>query len=339
MSIPGPRPKRATIRDVAQLAGVGTMTVSRVASGRGYVSPKMRQRVEAAIAELGYVPNQQARGLRSSRTGTLGLIVSDITNPYFTTLARGVEDAARPHGSLLLLASSDEREADEVRCMTLLVEKGVDGVILVPSHAGTRALEIARTQGIPCLVVDRRGPHDVDCVRCDSQTGAGELAQHLLHHGHRDAVILAAEDGVSTSDDRVAGFLAAFRGSGRGVGVLRGDMTIEAGEALAQTALREFDDATCLFAVNNFLAIGALRALQARGLGVPADMSVVGFDDLPSSMLAFPFLTVMHQPAREMGVLAGERLLARIGEPDLPPEEKLLPTTLVERSSVGPPKR
>jgi len=313
------------------------MTVSRVVRATGYVSEATRERVERAISELGYLPNHQARGLRLQRSGTIALIVADITNPYFTTLARGVEDAARPEGSLLLLGSSDESEEEELRYMNLLVQKGVDGVILVPSCEGASALDLARAKGIPAVVADRRAPVGFDCVRCDSVRGAAQAAEHLLSLGHKSAVVLAGKLGTTTSDDRVDGFCREFAEGGGLVKALHGEMTVGEGRRMAAEALRKQDRMSCLFAVNNFLAIGALQELSAEGVAVPRDVSVVGYDDLPSAMLASPFLTAVVQPAYEMGLAAGHRLMKRIAHPDLGPEETLLAVDLQVRASTGPP--
>lgn len=330
--------KRPTLKDVAKLAGVGTMTASRVVTGVGYVSAETKAKVESAIQRLGYIPNQQARGLRSSRSGTIALIVSDITNPYFTTLARGAEDAARPHGSLLLLGSSDETEVEELRYMNLLVQKGVDGVILVPSHLGTSAIALAQSRGIPVAAVDRRGPGGIDCVRCDTEKAAQELALLLLAKGHRSAGILGGLEGITSSEDRIHGFSKAFEREGGHCSLIRGEMEVEAGQEAARRFICSPNAPSCLFAVNNFLAIGALKEIQEMGLSVPQDISVVGFDDLPSSMLAFPFLTVASQPAYDLGFRAASLLLERITKPDLPPRSEILSTQIIQRSSVGSPR-
>lgn len=309
------------------------MTVSRVVNGRGYVGDATRQRVLAAIEALGYVPNQQARSLRSRRSGTIGLIVSDVTNPFFTTVVRGVEDASRGSGSLVLLGNTDEIEAEEVRYMRLLVEKGVDGVLLVPAHHGIDALALAERHRIPVVLIDRRGPTTTDCVRCDSEQGAFELGRHLVDLGHRAFAILAGPDDVSTSDDRISGFRRAI--APYSVEIFHGPLTVESGAELAIAAMHGAP--TAIFAVNNFLAIGALNALRRSNVRIPEDVSVVGFDDLPPSMVIFPFLTVTAQPAYELGRRAATRLFDRIARPTLPAEEVILDTNLVIRGSSGPP--
>jgi LacI family transcriptional regulator len=330
--------RRITIRDVAERAKVGTMTVSRVVNRSGYVNAQTRSRVEAAIAELGYMPNESARNLRSRRSGTIALIVTDITNPFFTTIARGVEDAASEAGSLVLLGNTDESEAEELRYMRMLVQKGVDGVLFVPARNGATALEFARTHGLRVVVLDRRSDFaGVDVVRCDSELGAYELGELLLSLGHQNFAILAGPDGISTSDDRVTGFLRALETAGRAANctISHGQFSVADGAQQMEVALAT--KPTAVFATNNFLAIGALNYVREAGIRVPEDVALVGFDDLPAHLITFPFLTVSAQPAYEMGVTATKLLLERVQTPDLAAREIVLPTNLVIRTSSGKP--
>ena len=330
--------RRITIRDVAERAKVGTMTVSRVVNRSGYVNAQTRSRVEAAIAELGYMPNESARNLRSRRSGTIALIVTDITNPFFTTIARGIEDAASEAGSLVLLGNTDESEEEELRYMRMLVQKGVDGVLFVPARNGATALEFARTHGLRVVVLDRRSDFaGVDVVRCDSEAGAYELGELLLNLGHRKFAILAGPEGISTSEDRVAGFLRALKTAGQNqiCSISHGQFSVADGARLMEAALAT--KPTAVFATNNFLAIGALNYVREAGIRVPEDVALVGFDDLPAHLITFPFLTVSAQPAYEMGVTATRLLLERVQAPDLAAREIVLPTNLVIRISSGKP--
>jgi len=314
------------------------MTVSRVVNQSGYVHRETRERVEAAIAALGYLPNQHARGLRSRRSGTIALIVTDITNPFFTTIARGVEDTVSAAGQMVLLGNTDEVEEEEYRYMKMLVQKGVDGVIFVPARRGEAALELARSNGVPVVILDRRSDaSDVDVVRCDSWGGAFELGRLLCQNGHRRFTVLAGPTGISTSDDRVEGFSRAVEefSPGAKLSVRYGRFSVRDGAALMGQALDEALPPTAVFAVNNFLAIGALTEARERRVGVPGDVALVGFDDLPSQLVTFPFLTVSAQPAYAMGVEAGTRLLRRIEDPSLPCEKIVLPTRMVVRESSG----
>lgn len=329
--------QRVTIREVAKHASVGTMTVSRVVNKTGYVTEETRKRVEKAIDELGYVPNSHARGLRSSRSDTIALIVTDFTNPFFTTLARGVEDAASESGLLVLLGNTDEVEHEELRYMKMLVQKGVDGVLFVPARTGEAAIEYAKKHGVHLVLLDRRSSYkDVDVVRCDSESGAHDLAKLLLDLGHRSFAILAGPRGISTSDDRVAGFMRGVKEAGDlPVQVLHGEYSVEGGARLVKDAMAMDPPPTALFAGNNFIAIGAVNTLRDNGIRVPEDVAVVAFDDLPADLIALPFLTVSAQPAYQMGYDAAKRLIERIENPELEPKEIVFSTTLIERTSSG----
>lgn len=328
-----------TIVDVANLAGVAAITVSRVVNDSGPVSKQVRVRVERAIAEIGYVPNSVARSLRSKRTDTIALVVTDMTNPFFTTIARGVEDAASDAGLMLIICNTDERDADEQRYVRMLLQRRVDGILLVPAGTGAVAIKQAKEQRTPLVVVDRRLKHRVaDVVRADSKAGAFQLGRLLVSLGHAITAVLSGPRTVSTADDRVAGFRQALAGR-HGVAPPRvywGANTIESGREMARLALAATPRPTALFATNNFIAIGVLQALDAMNVRVPEDVAVVGFDDLPPAMVTFPFLTVAAQPAYEMGQRSVQMLLDRVAAgPNEEFHELILPTQLVIRRSSG----
>lgn len=332
----------STIGDVAKRAGVSAMTVSRVINNSGYISQETRERVEQAIAELGYVPNALARGLRFKQTKTLALVLTDITNPFFTTVARGVEDAASEQGFTVMFCNTDESEEKEASYLNVLVQKQVDGVLLVPAQSSPDSVTFLRERGVRFVVLDRRIPGaDVDTVRCDSEHGACELVRYLLNLGHRRIAVLSGPEAVSTAADRVAGYRRALVEAGLDVDpVLEryGSFTQDGGYGMAQAVLAAPQPPTALFAANNFIAIGALRALRQAGLRVPGDVSLVTFDDLPAAMVIDPFLTVAAQPAYEMGRQATALLLNRLIERDLEaPHEIILPTELIVRASTAPP--
>jgi LacI family transcriptional regulator len=329
----------STIQDVAKLAGVAPITVSRVINHSGYFSQEVREKVEAAIAELDYVPNTLARSLRSKRTNTLALIISDITNPFFTTLARGVEDAASDAGLTVIFCNTDESEAEEQKYLKMLLEKQVDGVLLVPAQSSLESLNMVRRNQTPLVVLDRAVPDEtVDEVRCDSEGGAYQLVRLLLALGHRRIAVLSGPRGVSTADDRVAGYCRALREAHLPVEetlVLHGDFMQESGEEMTRQAMALEPRPTALFAANNFITIGAMKALQSAGLRVPEDVALVGFDDLPPALVTFPFFTVVSQPAYEMGRRATELLLERLEKSDLPARKIVLPTEIIVRRSSG----
>ena len=333
-----------TIVEVANRAGVSPITVSRVVNSSGPVSSQVRARVEEAIAETGYVPNAVARSLRSKRTDTIALVVTDMTNPFFTTIAHGVEAAVGDSGMMLIICGTDEREAKEERYVRMLLQRRVDGILLVPAGDGAAAMRLCREQGTPFVVVDRRLPGGgSDAVRADSGAGAFELGRLLVSLGHRTMAVLTGPRAVLTADDRAAGFRRAVVAAGGQLPsprVYRGAFTIDSGREMAMRALSAAPRPTALFAANNFIAIGVLHALDEMRVRVPDDVAVVGFDDLPPAMVTFPFLTVAAQPAYEMGQRSVAMLLARLsgGLGTGPPyEEIVLSTQLVVRRSSGDP--
>jgi LacI family transcriptional regulator len=330
-----------TIRDVAERAGVAPITVSRVINDSGYVSAETRARVEAAVDELGYVPNRLARSLRLKRTNTLALVVTDITNPFWTTVVRGVEDAANDAGFTVILCNTDESEVKQDAYIQVLLQRRVDGILFVPASSAAEPVERVQKQGVPIVVLDRRvSDARVDVVRGDSEGGAYLLVRHLLDLGHRRIAVLSGPKTVSTSVERVAGYRRALREAGLDEGIEQayyGQFTQRFGYQATQEALKGTPKPTALFAANNFIAIGALRALGDAGLRVPEDCSLVSFDDLTSELVIEPFLTVADQPAYEMGRRATELLIARLsGSAANGYEEIVLPTEMIVRCSSGP---
>jgi len=328
------------ITDVARRAGVAPITVSRVINNSGYASEGTRKRVEEAIAELGYVPNTLARGLRSKRTNTLALVMTDITNPFFTLIARGVEDAASAAGFTVIFCNTDESESKEEKYVQILAQKQVDGVLLVPACSNPKSVEFLQSKDITVVLLDRSVPGvSTDLVRCDSRNGAYQLIKYLIQLGHTQITIITGPQGVSTSKDRVIGYQQALSEADLSdhEKIYYGFFTQVSGYELTKQALEAPQRPTAIFGANNFISIGILKALRDSGLHVPEDIAVVGFDDLPTALIIDPFLTVAAQPAYEMGQKATELLLARLssGAPEAA-QEIILPTEIIERPSSGP---
>jgi LacI family transcriptional regulator len=331
-----------TIREVAKLAGVSAITVSRVVNNSDNVNNKTKKRVQAAIRQLGYVPNTLARSLRSRRTCTLALVLTDITNPFWTTVARGAEDAANKAGFGMMLGNTDESEDKQARYITTLLEKQIDGVLFVPAGNTVSAIRLLHRQGVPVVVMDRRlSGCRSDVVRCDSEGGAYKLVKLLLSLGHRRIAMLSGPRNISTAEDRVRGYQKAL--AEEGVPILPdlmqyGNFTVESGLDMTRQALALTPRPTAIFAGNNLIAIGALKNLQECQVRVPEDMALVGFDDLPVNLTIDPFLTVAKQPAYEMGRGAAELLLARLaGTAPKGYQELILPTEIeIYRSSGSP---
>ncbi len=328
----------ATIREVAKRAGVAAITVSRVINRSGYVGEGTRRRVEEAIRELDYVPNVLARGLRSKRTHTLGLVVTDITNAFWTTVARGAEDAAVRDGYAVFLCNTDEDAGKQERYLQALLSRRVEGVIIAPASSQPAALQALSRAGLPFVMVDRRVPGLVaDLVLGDSVGGARLLVEHLLSRGHRRIAHLGGPAGISTADDRERGYREALAAAGIAVEpglVQRGDYRLESGYHLMRRLLERPQLPTAVCAANNVLGVGALAALREKGLRVPGDMAVACFDDLPQASLIDPFLTVVAQPAYEFGTIAVGLLLERLADPHRAPQTVTLPVDLIVRRST-----
>ena len=330
-----------TIKDVAKLAGVAPITASRVINNSGYASDRVRRRVLDAAGELGYSPNAVARSLRSNQTRILALVLTDVTNPFWTTVARGVEDAASKTGFNVILCNTDESEEKQQKYLDTLAQKRVDGILLVPAGSSSEPIDFLNQQEIPIVLLDRWLPGiRVNSVRCDSKGGAYELTRLLLSLGHRQIAVINGPKEVSSAQDRTAGFLQALTDSGitpQANLIQYGDFTVESGQEMTTKILALPERPTAIFACNNFLAIGALKTLQQAGLQVPNDISIVAFDDLPSAMVVSPFLTAAAQPAYEMGQRATQLLLNNLNDKiSLTPQEIILPVKVFRRESSQP---
>lgn len=307
-----------TIRDVAKKAGVAPITVSRVINDASYVSEKTRKKVEAAIEELGYIPNTLGLSLRFKRTMTIALVITDIANPFWPTVARGVEDIAQANGYSIILCNTDESKEKQAQYVKMLLQRRIDGILLAPVSNDPTIVRQIQTQNIPVVVMDRHVPDvNVDIVRGDSEEGAYQLTTHLLSLGHRKISILTGPRNVSTAVDRVNGFRRAFDEVGiryTNDQIVWGKFSQASGYEMARTALNSPVAPTALFSVNNFVAIGAFSYLHEAGLAVPDDISMVTFDDVPTSFMSDSISTGVQQPAREIGQEATKLLLKRISE-------------------------
>ncbi len=327
------------IRDVATLAQVAPITVSRVLNNPDTVSPKTRSRVEAAIAELEYIPNQIARSLRSNRTNTLALVLTDITNPFWTAVARSVEDAARGQSFNVILCNTDENESKQNEYLSVLLRKRVDGFLFVPARSEPDAVRSILRQKVPVVVLDRRVPGaEVDVVRSNSEAGAYELTRHLITLGHRQIAMLSGPQNVSSAQERLDGYKRALTEAGLTVEerwIREGEYTVDSGYAVAGQLLLESELPTALLGANNFIALGAMRAIREAGLRIPDDISVTCVDDIPDWLVGEPFLTVAAQSPYDIGIQATKLLLRQIREPGVHSvEEIVLPTELIVRRST-----
>ncbi|MEU3621193.1 LacI family transcriptional regulator [Amycolatopsis coloradensis] len=302
----------ATINDVAARAGVSTATVSRTLNGKSTVDPVLAARVQAAAAELGYHPNGLARNLRRQETAVLALIISDVENPFFTAIARGVEDIAQTAGYSVVLCNADDNEEKERRYIDVALQERVAGVVLSPTGRATNVDRLTQ-RGTPVVAVDRPLLENTgDQVLVDTRLAARDATRHLLDGGYRRVACVSGPSGVRTADDRLAGYTDAV-GAGHAL-TRRAEFRAEGGRLAALSLLDEPEPPDALLVGNSTMAIGVLEALAARGLRSGQDVGIVSFDDAPWTTLIDPPLTVVAQPANEVGKVAAELLLARIGD-------------------------
>jgi len=308
----------ATVREVAKRAGVSAMTVSRVINGGVGVRPATRGRVEQAIADLDFFPNRIARGLTSSKTGAIGLIVPDLVNPFFTVVLRGAEMVARRAGYRVLLCNTESDLTLERSYIEDMMSHRVEGLIVAPVNDNSRLnLSPLMRRGLPFVLIDRGVPGvDSDLVQADSAAGARRLMQHLTKIGHRRIAFIIGSDDVSTTRERARGYREGLAAAGISV---EADLVIQTtvdrigGYRAMQQILRLESRPTAVFAVNNMTAMGAMETIREAGLSVPQDIALVCFDDVEHLAVLSPFMTVVDQPAEKFGTLAVQLLLERIG--------------------------
>ncbi len=330
----------ATIRDVARKAGVSVATVSRVISENGYpVAVGTRARVQRAASALEYTPNLVARGLKKHTSRTIGLIIPDISNPFFPAVARGAEDVASRHGYTVVLCNTDEQVRKEHQYLSLLHRQWIAGVLFATNKANTSLLRWLLEHEIPAvLVACDAASLPLDAVFVDSHRGAWLATRHLITLGHTRVAHVAGPPRMGAGRDRLLGYRRAMAASGlrvRTEWVVTGDFHAEAGYRGARSLLRRADRPTAVFAANDLMAMGVLRAAQEAGLRVPGDLAVVGFDDIPMARMVSPALTTVAQPTYRMGALAMERLLERVAGRRVGSRKITLEPELVVRQSCG----
>lgn len=328
------------LQEVADRAKVSIATVSRVLNKSDKVVPETRAVVEQALRELDYRPSRVARRLRmkDGRAHLVGLIIPDIQNPFYAEIARGVEDAAYAAQYALILCNSDENIEKERFYLEVMRAESVDGIVLPPfDDTDLAVVEMVKT-GLPIVCVDRSLARvTTDLVEVDNYLGAREAVEHLLDKGHRQIGLIEGRTQVSTSRERRRGYLDALAArdiTPRKELMRAGDFKQESGRVLAQELFALRKPPTALFVCNNLMTVGALAGLHQRGLRVPQDAAVVGFDDLPWAEALDPPPTVVRQPAYDVGRQAMELLLRRIMEPGRPPVTvRLRPELVIRRST------
>lgn len=358
-----PQRRRPTVADVAQSAQVSVATAGRALGGYGYVGEETKARVKAAADRLGYTPNVVARSMRSGGTRSIGFVGSDISNPFFAEAMRGICDVADSHGYETILTNSDERADRERLAVRTLLEKQIDGMIVVPaSVTDITHLLAARDQGVPVVLLDRTPPGAAfDSVTVDNEQAALEAVAHLAQLGHRRIGLLATvnpseQPDVTTSRlegatvrgvgrpsvDRVRGYLRALNKFGVRATLRLMRYSPPGADAINQQAnllLATAPRPTAVFTADNAATRGLFLAVRRLELHIPNDLSIIGFDDLDWTVMVDPPLSVVAQSPLGMGRAAAERLFARIDGNNGPADRVVLPTELRLRASTAPPPR
>lgn len=327
----------ATISQVAERAGVSVTTVSHVINETRFVSGAVRERVQQAMDELGYRPNALARSLRRGETHTLGLILPDSSNPFFAEVAQNIEVAAFEQGYNVILCNAQGAPSKERLYLDVLQKRQVDGLILLSTGEDGESLSQALHRDIPIVMLDRDLPAaDADVVLVDNRLGAVVATNHLLELGHRRIGCISGPSHINPSARRVSGYLDSLAGAGIAFDetlVVRGDFHPESGRAGAHALLSRPDRPSAIFACNDLMAIGAVRAACELGLNVPEDVSFVGFDDIQLASYITPPLTTVVQPKAGMARTAVQLLFERMADRSLPARRHVLSPTLVTRAS------
>jgi LacI family transcriptional regulator len=341
------RTRAHTLLDVAEAAGVSTATASRVLSNSTYgVKPELRERVLAAAARLRYVPNAHARALARASTSSVGVIVHDVSDPYFAEITQGILKVAGETGRLAMICHTDRLPEKELEYLALLRAQHAEAVIFAGSGFDDAEfadrvrdeIEAYAASAVRLAVIGRH-PLIAHAVIPDNRGGAERVAEALVAHGHRTIGVVNGPQRLTSTNDRLAGFRGGLEKSGVALPephIVPGDFTRESGAAGARQLLERVPDLTAIFALNDLMAIGALSVLQAEGVRVPEDVSLVGFDDIASSRDTTPALATVHIPLRELG----ERAL-RLAMDDAADAARVehVPTAFVARESLGTVRR
>ncbi|MEL6613260.1 MAG: LacI family DNA-binding transcriptional regulator [Bacteroidota bacterium] len=334
----------ATIRDVAHRAGVSISTVSRVLNDTARVSHTKRKRVLEAAEALGYAPNPAARTLLGKQTSSLGVLLPFVSGEFFSELLHSLDTAAQEAGYFLLISTS-HRLRDEFRAARMMLEKRVDGLIVMAPELRPREAQVLASASEPIVFIntDAEGL-PFDTVNFDNYGGSYALTQHLLDLGHRDIGIIRGPSGAKDADQRLEGYRAALAEAGltpRSDWMVTGEYTLEAGYAVAQPLFATADRPTALLCANDYCAAGAIHAAHEAGLRVPEHLSVVGFDGLPSTLYTQPPLTTARVPIDEVGKIAVALLLDRIMDGPIghEPVRRVVPVEVLVRASTAPPSK
>jgi LacI family transcriptional regulator len=329
------------MEDVARRARVSTSTVSHVLNGTRKVSPETVEAVQQAVRELGYIPNTLARSLARSRTNTVGVAISALSNHYFSETVHAIETECARHGIMMLFVDTHDDPAQELRVVRALHHRRVDGILLAPSSDPEQAaLAYLQANAIPTVLVDRLAADGFDQVGVENRDSTRELVTHLLGHGHTRIAMIAGHRGLSTTEERIDGYRLALEDAGLAFDetlLVNGESNSESARKAAAGLLVLATPPTAIMAANNLMTIGAMHALRDAKIAVPEQMALVGFDDFDWADFFLPRLSVIAQPVQALGERAVQLLLQRIDNPEGRRGSERLAATLRIRNSCGCP--
>ncbi len=327
----------STLSDVAKMAGVGIMSVSRVVNGTRRVSPDVERRVREALAKIDYRPNEAARVLKGTKSTVLGLIVPDLADPFFAAYCSVIQEAAWAAGYMTLIASSASRVEREQRETSVMIQRRVAGLIVVPAGSQSDHFLVVKNSGIPLIAIDRPIERvESDSFLADNSEAASHATQHLIGHGHRNILCVATEDHLYTTRQRISGYSHAMRKAKLPPRVcLVGPASGSVADQIS-LLLRTDQAPTALFAASNHVGTEVLHLLQQLKIQVPQEVALICFDDFSAATLVSPPITVVQQPIVELGKRSAERMLERVkANVQIPPSNFILTAKLVIRKSCG----
>jgi LacI family transcriptional regulator len=334
---------RATIREVAELAGVSIATVSRVVNGREDVSPETRELVQRVVRERGYSPNRSARGLSGGRTGLIGATVPMVHYPYFSQLVGGAAEALYEQDMRLVLCPTLHEHEREVSLLDRLMHGTTDGALMILPEESSDELSALLNHGYRFVVIDPMMPLNerIPAVSAAHAAGADQAMKHLLSIGHTRIAAITGPRGMKATEDRRRGYYAALAAAGlmpEPELEVEGNFEISGGVSAAEQLLDLPEPPTAIFSFNDNMAIGAMQTARARGVRIPEDLSIVGFDDLEEAAIVTPALTTVRQPLAEMGRIAVSLLMRLLDNQRLEALHVELGTRLIVRDSTAPPR-
>lgn len=328
------------LKDVAKRAGVGVGTASRVINNHPSVTEDKRKRVLDAIEELGYKRNAIAGSLKTNKTKTIGVIIPDISNEYYSDIVRGAEDIASEFQYTIILCNTDSKLKREISTINMLCEKQVDGLIMITYHMTEKTLNCLLATGIPVMMVATLVEnHDISTVNISNEAAAYDATNYLIKLGHkRIAMITGPLDDIDGGLNRLNGYKRALSENNLPIDesiICTGDYRYNSGYSNMKELLKRNFNISAVFTASDYMAIGASKAIQEKGLRVPNDIAIIGFDNLTITEYAYPSISTVAQPCYEMGQVAVRRLTSLINDETIDNSHLILPHRIIERASTG----